>query len=205
MDDPQELDSVFLKYGLFVHYQQGHRSQRLTLGFPNLDMRISPNRPTMHSFPPELSARPSLTSYTPGEEVLLFLYRYLGVFPDCLVRHLDERYRRTAAQTIDLFSPHVPHANRPAQITVPTWKIGPPSILYVDFAVWGPFGHRISKKMKMVGLVMGPKGELHQTECFGPSTFSDWEQSFRVFRTGCMMLEAISSSALDQYHDLILR
>jgi hypothetical protein len=79
---------------------------------------------------------------------------------------------------------------------------GPP---YVDFAVWGPFGHRISKKMKMVGLVMGPKGELHQTECFGPSTFSDWEQSFRVFRTGCMMLEAISSSALDQYHDLIQR
>ena len=79
---------------------------------------------------------------------------------------------------------------------------GPP---YVDFAVWGPFGHRISKKMKMTGLVIGSKGELRQTECFGPSSFSDWEQSFRVWRTGCLMLNAITSSALDQYHDLIQR
>jgi hypothetical protein len=79
---------------------------------------------------------------------------------------------------------------------------GPP---YVDFAVWGPFGHRIAKKMKLSGLVIGAKGELRQTECYGPASYHDWEQSFRVWRTGCLMLNAISSATLDQYRDLIYR
>jgi hypothetical protein len=77
---------------------------------------------------------------------------------------------------------------------------GPP---YVDFSVWGPFGHRIAKKMKLTGLILGADGNLQTKECFGPSTFLDWEASFKVYRTGCIMLNAVSISALDAYRDLI--
>jgi hypothetical protein len=77
---------------------------------------------------------------------------------------------------------------------------GPP---YVDFAVWGPFGHRISKKMRLTGLQLGPRGELRQAECFGPATFLDWEASYKVWRTGCLMLGAMSINTLDLYYNTI--
>ncbi len=65
---------------------------------------------------------------------------------------------------------------------------------YLDFAVWGPYGHRIAKKVQMTGMVIGHKGELKNVEIFGPSSFADGEQCFRVFRTACLMINAVSLS-----------
>lgn len=63
--------------------------------------------------------------------------------------------------------------------------------------MWGPFSH------EEAGYVIGPKGELKVTECFGPGTFHGWERRFNVWRTGCLMFNAISISALDSYRNLI--
>jgi hypothetical protein len=44
---------------------------------------------------------------------------------------------------------------------------------YVDFAVWGPYVHRIAKKVRMTGMVIGQKGELKNVEISGPSSYTD--------------------------------
>ncbi len=57
--------------------------------------------------------------------------------------------------------------------------------------------------MRLTDQQLGPRGELRQTESFGPATFGDWEVSFKVGRTGCLVLGAITISSLDLYHSLI--
>ncbi len=57
--------------------------------------------------------------------------------------------------------------------------------------------------MRLTGLVIGHQGELKPVEIYGPSGFDDWEQCYHVFRTGCIMLNAVSLSTLDRYRDLI--
>ena len=70
---------------------------------------------------------------------------------------------------------------------------------YVDFAIFGPFGRRIQKKLKMSGMVIGASGALQQQALLGPPTVDDWKASFMVFRTGAIMLGQISPAACDAY------
>jgi hypothetical protein len=81
-------------------------------------------------------------------------------------------------------------------------KMGPP---YVDFALWGPHGNRIVKKVRMQGTRIRPDGSLGAIEIAGPGCFSDWLQCYGIFRTGAIMMEAILPVYLDQYSDLIKR
>ena len=74
---------------------------------------------------------------------------------------------------------------------------------YVDFAVWGPYGHRIAKKVRMTGMVIGHKGELKNIEIYEPACVADCEHFWFLFRTGCLMLGAVSLSTLDRYRDII--
>ena len=78
---------------------------------------------------------------------------------------------------------------------------GPPC---VDFIVWGPFGHRFAKRVKLTGMVIGAGGQLQPTELFGPPDIETWSQSFRVWRTGLIIiLDAVSPGTLDAYHDMV--
>ena len=72
---------------------------------------------------------------------------------------------------------------------------------YVDFSVWGPFGHRIQKKVKLNGLTLSASGELHPVELYGPSDFATWDSCFRVWRTGMLMLGAATLCSLDVYRE----
>ena len=74
---------------------------------------------------------------------------------------------------------------------------------YVDFSTWGPFGHRIAKRARFSGLVFTASGHLKSVELYGPGDFETWEQSWRVYRAGCIMLDQVSVSALDAYRDLM--
>ena len=67
---------------------------------------------------------------------------------------------------------------------------------YVDLAVWGPFGRRIQKKLKLTGLVMTSGGTLQQAQLFGPPSVEEWQAGFAIFRTGAIMLEEISPATL---------
>lgn len=63
---------------------------------------------------------------------------------------------------------------------------------YVFLSVWGPFGHRISKRVKVSGMTIN-------ADC--PSTFAAWNQSYQVYRTGAVMFGAMTSPTLDAYRD----
>ena len=42
---------------------------------------------------------------------------------------------------------------------------------YVDFAVWGPHGYRLMRKLRMTGMQLMPGGDFRQVELAGPPTF----------------------------------
>ena len=70
---------------------------------------------------------------------------------------------------------------------------------YVDLAVWGPFGRRIQKKLKLSGLIMGANGSLQQSQLFGPPCLEEWIAGFTVFKTGSVMLGELTPSVCDHW------
>ena len=53
---------------------------------------------------------------------------------------------------------------------------------YVDMSVWGPYGNRLYRRLKMTGMQVMPAGSLKQVEILGPPTFELWQASWRPFR-----------------------
>ena len=45
---------------------------------------------------------------------------------------------------------------------------------YADFAIWGPFGNRLRRKLVFEGYALGPNGEVHMKELKGPSSYDEW-------------------------------
>ena len=74
---------------------------------------------------------------------------------------------------------------------------------YVDLAIWGPFGHRTQRRLKLSGLILGADGVLQHVQFFGPPNVESWTSGFAVFRTGCIMLEEISLSTLALWSALV--
>ena len=74
---------------------------------------------------------------------------------------------------------------------------------YTDMAVWGPFQHRIQKKIKLKGVRFSSTGELQPIEMYGPPDFDAWRECYMVFRTGAIMFEQITPAKLDRYEKLI--
>ena len=74
---------------------------------------------------------------------------------------------------------------------------------YTDFAIWGPYGHRLAKKVKLSGYVMGRDGVLTSIELTGPTSIGMWLQSRQVFSNVCVMLDLIDLGTLTKYRDLI--
>lgn len=50
---------------------------------------------------------------------------------------------------------------------------GPP---YLDLPVWGPFGGRISKSVKLMGMTINTDGQLTPMQLYGPSTSAARDQ-----------------------------
>ena len=74
---------------------------------------------------------------------------------------------------------------------------------YTDFAIWGPYGHRLAKKVKLSGYVMGRDGVLTSIELTGPTSIGMWLRSWQVFSNVCVMLDLIDLGILTKYRDLI--
>ena len=74
---------------------------------------------------------------------------------------------------------------------------------YVDLAIWGPFGQRTQRKLKLSGLVLGTDGVLQQVQLYGPPDVETWAAGFAVFRTGCIMLEEVSISTLALWSTMV--
>ena len=76
---------------------------------------------------------------------------------------------------------------------------------YVDFAVWGPHGHRLLRKMRLSGLAFGEKGVLRNVEIYGPPTFAHWEACYKCLRTGLIGWKAVGLGRLEGYYGMMKR
>lgn len=69
---------------------------------------------------------------------------------------------------------------------------------FVDMGVWGPYGDRIARAMKFVSQ-QWKDGQWRSVELPGASHLRAWEESWRIFRTGCIMLNVATAAILDRY------
>ena len=76
---------------------------------------------------------------------------------------------------------------------------------YVNMAIFGPHGYRITRRLKLAGLKIGRDGEMRTIEIEGPPTIDDWVHCFKVLRTILIMLDQVDVAALDAYQALITK
>ena len=77
------------------------------------------------------------------------------------------------------------------------------NVPYCDFSVFGPYGHRMIKKIKLSGYIIGRDGTLQNVDLTGPTNINMWLQSWQVFSNACVMLDIIDLGVLNKYRDLI--
>ena len=73
------------------------------------------------------------------------------------------------------------------------------NVPYVDLAIWGPFGRRLQKKLQLSGMIIATDGSFQNIRLYGPPCIEDWLSGFSIFKTGAIMLDAVTHSTLDNY------
>ena len=74
---------------------------------------------------------------------------------------------------------------------------------YVDFAVWGPFHHRLLKRSRLHGVVFGENGKMTPVELYGPADFGAWECSYQLLMTGLIGFNTVDLGPLEDYRKKI--
>ena len=74
---------------------------------------------------------------------------------------------------------------------------------YVDFSVWLPFGRKAMKSQKFRTYFPLGDGSYLMKDLPGPQNFQQWLVSWRVFKTGAIMLGAVSLASLQLYERAI--
>ena len=92
-----------------------------------------------------------------------------------------------------------------AQLTALNHLARSESNIYVDFALWGPHGLRLERKLRLTGSIFSADGTLRTIEIEGPPTIDVWVQSWTVFATACIMLEIVDLGTLLTCKDHICR
>ena len=70
---------------------------------------------------------------------------------------------------------------------------------YVDFAIWGPHGHRLERKLRLSGSVFDRDGAIRTLEIAGPPTLNVWLSAWEVFATACVLLDIVDLGTLLAY------
>ena len=74
---------------------------------------------------------------------------------------------------------------------------------YADFAIFGPYGHRLYKKIKLSGVTIGRDGLLKSVELHGPANLGLWAQSYQVLVNTLVMLDTVDLGTLLKYKEKI--
>ena len=70
--------------------------------------------------------------------------------------------------------------------------------------VWGPYGHRIQRKLRFSGQVLGAQGVLQTVQLYGPPTVCEWQTCcWAIFKTGSIVLQELSPSTLDLWEKVV--
>ena len=68
---------------------------------------------------------------------------------------------------------------------------------YVDFAIWGPHGGRLMRKLKLQGTTFSRDGTLLPIEVVGPPNFDTWLASYMCLRTALISWKVVDLGRLD--------
>ena len=74
---------------------------------------------------------------------------------------------------------------------------------YADFAIFGPHGKRLLMKLVFINFTLQPDGSWQKKELPGPPSFELWWQSWRVYRTTLLLVDAADPEHLDNYGEYI--
>ena len=70
---------------------------------------------------------------------------------------------------------------------------------YADFAVFGPHGNRLIKRLTFKSFVHQPDGTWRRVELAGPPDFGSWWRCYRTFKTLLLMLGVAKVEHVDNY------
>jgi hypothetical protein len=73
----------------------------------------------------------------------------------------------------------------------------------VDFAVFGPHGKRLMRKLTFSALKANERGEWVKTELSGPGGIEQWERCYKTWRYAMLLLRAATIETLDSYSETI--
>ena len=76
---------------------------------------------------------------------------------------------------------------------------------YTDFAIFGPYGHRIERKLRLSGVTIGRDGLLRNVEIAGPPTIGNWLASYHVLMNALVMTGAVDLGILVKYKNHVER
>eukprot|EP00435_Cladocopium_sp_Y103_P026713 s4904_g6.t1 len=76
---------------------------------------------------------------------------------------------------------------------------------YTDFSVFGPFGHRMMKRIRLSGYNIERDGSLKTVELYGPNNVGTWLQSYNVLLTILVMADAVDLGNLQRYRTHVER
>ena len=86
-----------------------------------------------------------------------------------------------------------------AQLSALSQKVAGGGVPYADFAVWGPYGSRIEKRMKFRSSFLDVGGEWKTIEVPGPASFEVWEECWEVFQAAAIADGLASQATLAMY------
>ena len=89
------------------------------------------------------------------------------------------------------------------QISALSFRLKSGSTPYVDFGVWRPHGADLGRTLKFAAYFINPAGDFTRKEVVGPTSFHEWQKSWRVFAFAMELLGAASRTRMARYHSLI--
>ena len=89
------------------------------------------------------------------------------------------------------------------QLAAVSQLLGSKATPYIDFAIYGPNGLRLLRKLTFQAISLNSQGEWQRKEMPGPSDWEAWYAIYRCLRTTFLLLEAMSAERMDAYAEHI--
>jgi uncharacterized membrane protein YgcG len=141
-----------------------------------------------------------------GSHVVLTLGQLVDQFSKTPLKPLDPAHvRKLFADYVTKYGALPADAAEPTgdQISAVAQILSADSPPYVDFAVWGPFGLRLLRKLFFVAFIPQGDNSFVRKELPGPPDFESWWASYRVFRSVALLLGFLDIEVADNYGEKI--
>ena len=90
------------------------------------------------------------------------------------------------------------------QISGVKWLVDNHAVPYLDFAIWGAYGHRMERKLRLAGQILDSAGKFRHIEIAGPPTLEVWQEAYNVMCTAFLFLDICDLGTLLLYRKKIV-